>query len=73
MIGGLVDCIGIKSSRVQAVQLVNAGAGYTLSPGVVFIGGGGSGAAKRAGTAHHFLSDGCAWYSSALCFLHQRI
>lgn len=44
MIDGLVDCVGIKSARVQGVQIVNAGAGYTVAPNVVFIGGGGSGA-----------------------------
>lgn len=49
MISGLVDCIGIKSSRIQAVQLANAGAGYTLSPGVVFVGGGGFGAIATTG------------------------
>ena len=49
MISGLVDCIGIKSSKIQAVNLANAGAGYTLAPGVVFIGGGGSGAIATTG------------------------
>lgn len=45
LITGLVDCVGIKSSKVQGVELTNPGAGYTLAPNIVFIGGGGSGAA----------------------------
>jgi hypothetical protein len=45
MITGLVDCVGIKSARVQGVELVNPGSGYTTAPNIVFIGGGGSGAA----------------------------
>lgn len=45
LITGLVDCVGIKSAKVQGVELVNPGAGYTLAPNIVFIGGGGSGAA----------------------------
>ena len=48
MISSLVDCVGIKSSRVQGVELVNPGAGYTLAPNVVFVGGGGSGAAATS-------------------------
>jgi hypothetical protein len=48
MISNLVDCVGIKSSRVQGVELVNPGAGYTLAPNVVFVGGGGSGAAATS-------------------------
>jgi hypothetical protein len=48
MISNLVDCIGIKSSRIQGVQLTNPGAGYTLAPNIVFIGGGGSGAAATS-------------------------
>jgi hypothetical protein len=48
MINGLVDCVGIKSSRVQGVELVRTGIGYTLAPNVVFIGGGGSGAAATS-------------------------
>jgi hypothetical protein len=48
MINSLVDCVGIKSSRVQGVELVNPGAGYTLAPNIVFVGGGGSGAAATS-------------------------
>lgn len=45
MIGNLVGCDGTPSLKVQGVQLVNAGSGYTSAPGVVFVGGGGVGAA----------------------------
>ena len=52
MIGGIVVCTdntnpSLKS--VQSVRLTNAGAGYTVAPGIRFIGGGGSGAAAVAG------------------------
>ncbi len=52
MIGGIVVCTdntnpSLKS--VQSVRLTNAGAGYTVNPGIRFIGGGGSGAAAVAG------------------------
>lgn len=46
MIGDLVDCTGDKSdSKVQGVEIVNAGSGYTVAPAVAFFGGGGAGAA----------------------------
>jgi hypothetical protein len=47
LLSGIVDlCEGdINLSRVQGVQLINAGAGYTTNPKVTFLGGGGSGAA----------------------------
>jgi hypothetical protein len=48
MIGGLIDCNGTTSLKVQGVELSNAGSGYTTSPSIVFIGGGGSGAAATA-------------------------
>jgi hypothetical protein len=48
MIGNLVDCKGTTSLKVQGVELVNSGSGYTSTPSVVFIGGGGSGAAATA-------------------------
>jgi hypothetical protein len=48
MIGNIVDCNGTTSLKVQGVELVNPGSGYTTSPGVVFIGGGGSGAAATS-------------------------
>ena len=48
MIGGIVVCndsANPKARSVQAVDIVNPGAGYTVAPGVRFIGGGGAGAA----------------------------
>ena len=49
MIGDLVDCTGDKSdSKVQGVEIVNAGSGYTVAPAVAFFGGGGAGAAATA-------------------------
>ena len=49
MIGDLVDCTGDKAdSKVQGVEIVNAGYGYTEPPSVAFFGGGGAGAAATA-------------------------
>jgi hypothetical protein len=51
MIGGVVACndnVNPSAKSVQAVQIINAGAGYTVVPGIRFIGGGGSGAAATA-------------------------
>jgi hypothetical protein len=48
MIGNIIDCNGTTSLKVQGVELVNAGSGYTVAPNVVFIGGGGSGAAATS-------------------------
>ena len=48
MIGGIIVCndsANPKSRSVQAVDIVNPGAGYTIAPGIRFIGGGGAGAA----------------------------
>lgn len=48
MIAGLVDCNGTTSSKVQRVDIVNSGYGYTTPPSVAFFGGGGAGAAATA-------------------------
>jgi hypothetical protein len=51
MIGGVVVCndnVNPQAKSVQRVLLTNAGYGYTTTPGVRFIGGGGSGAAATA-------------------------
>ena len=49
MIRDLVDCTGDKAdSKVQCVEVVNAGYGYTVAPSVAFFGGGGAGAAATA-------------------------
>lgn len=47
MIGGIVVCndnTNPSAQSVQSVEITNAGYGYTTSPGVRFIGGGGNGA-----------------------------
>jgi len=48
MISGIVDCEGLLSDRVQAVQITNSGYGYTVAPNVSFVGGGGNGATATA-------------------------
>ena len=51
MIGGIVVCndnVNPVAKSVQSVELINPGYGYTQTPGVRFIGGGGSGAAATA-------------------------
>jgi hypothetical protein len=48
MISGLVDCNGTTSSKVQRVDIINSGYGYTTPPSVAFFGGGGVGAAATA-------------------------
>lgn len=51
MIGGIVVCnsnVNPQAKSVQRVQLTNAGYGYTVAPGVRFIGGGGRGATATA-------------------------
>lgn len=48
MIGNLVDCNGTSSLKVQGVELVNPGYGYTVAPSIVFLNGGGAGAAATA-------------------------
>lgn len=56
MIGGVVVCndnTNPSAQSVQSVEIVNPGYGYTTTPGVRFIGGGGNGA-----TATATLGDG---------------
>lgn len=50
MISGIVDLCESDPNlfRVQAIQLTNAGSGYTVPPKVTFVGGGGSGAKAEA-------------------------
>jgi hypothetical protein len=51
MIDGIVVCndnVNPQNKSVQSVLLINPGFGYTVTPGVRFIGGGGSGAAATA-------------------------
>ena len=56
MIGGIVVCndnTNPSAQSVQSVDITNAGYGYTVTPGVRFIGGGGNGA-----TANAVIGDG---------------
>jgi hypothetical protein len=55
MISGITDLCGPDPDklRVQAVNIVNSGFGYTVSPSVAFTGGNGSGAEAMA-----FIGDG---------------
>ena len=48
MIDNLIDCNGTSSLKVQGVEVVNSGYGYTVAPAIAFIGGGGSGVAATA-------------------------
>jgi hypothetical protein len=51
MISGIVVCndnISPKAKSIQTVLVTNTGYGYTTTPGVRFIGGGGSGASATA-------------------------
>jgi hypothetical protein len=52
MISGTVDCEGLVSNKVQAVQITNSGYGYTVAPKVSFVGGGGNGATATAEIAN---------------------
>ena len=46
MISGLVDCYGSTADdKVQGVEIINPGFGYTVAPGISFVGGGGAGVA----------------------------
>jgi hypothetical protein len=48
IIDSIVDCNGTTSNKIQGVELINPGFGYTVAPGIVFVGGGGVGAAATA-------------------------
>ena len=50
MIGGIVDLCGPNPDkfRVQAVNIINSGFGYTVAPSVIFNGGGGKDASALA-------------------------
>ena len=51
MIGGIVVCndnTNPSAQSVQSVEIINPGYGYTTTPGVRFIGGGGNGAKATA-------------------------
>jgi hypothetical protein len=42
MISDIIDCNGVTSNKVQGVLITNSGLGYTVTPSISFIGGGGS-------------------------------
>jgi len=71
MIGGLIDCYGSKESlKVQGVEVINPGYGYTTPPAVAFIGGGGAGAAATATIGNGIIgivtiTNGGSGYSTA--------
>lgn len=48
MIGGIIDCNGTSALKVQGVEIINPGYGYTVAPSVLFFGGGGAGAAATS-------------------------
>jgi hypothetical protein len=44
LIGDLVDCNGLTENfKVQGIELINPGCGYTVAPSIVVVGGGGAG------------------------------
>lgn len=70
LISGIINCDGTEiGSKVQGVQIVNPGYGYTANPGVVFIGGGGSGAAATTKISNNAvgiitITDGGSGYTT---------
>ena len=82
MIGGIVACndnVNPTAKSVQAVEIINAGFGYTVAPGVRFIGGGGSGASATAtigsgiiGTVN-IISSGSGYANSPLVTFTNEI
>jgi hypothetical protein len=82
MIGGVVACndnVNPLAKSVQAVEIINAGFGYTVTPGVKFIGGGGSGASATATIgsgiigAVNVTSSGSGYSSSPLVSFTNEI
>ena len=71
MISGLSACDGTQlGDKIQGVQLRNSGRGYTVAPGVAFVGGKGVGAAATTIIADGVvgiatISDGGNGYTSA--------
>ena len=53
MIDDIVDYDGVKSSKIQRIDIINPGSGYTVAPDIVVVGGGGAGFAATA-----TISDG---------------
>lgn len=48
IIDGIVDCNGTISSKVQSIEIINPGYGYTVAPSILLFDGGGVGAAATA-------------------------
>ena len=70
MISDIVDCNGSVSDKVQGVEIVNSGYGYTIAPSISFIGGGGSGAEAITEIANGIvgiitITNGGSGYSSS--------
>jgi len=70
MISGIIDCNGTTTDKIQGVELTNSGYGYTVAPGVAFIGGGGVGAAATTEIANGIIgiitiTNGGSGYSLA--------
>jgi len=73
MISGIVVCTDSanpNTQSVQSVQIINPGAGYTATPKIKFIGGGGSGAAATATLGDGIVgiitvTDGGSGYSTS--------
>jgi len=72
MIEGLVNCYGVTDAKkVQGVEIINPGYGYTVAPGIGFLAGGGAGAAATVGIATTggvgivTVTDGGSGYASA--------
>ena len=70
MISGIIDCNGVTSDKIQGVELVNPGYGYTVAPGVAFISGGGVGAAATTEIADGIIgvvtiTNGGSGYTSS--------
>jgi hypothetical protein len=69
MISGIIDCNGIISDKIQGVEIINPGYGYSVAPGVSFVGGGGVGAAATTEIANGIIgiitiTNGGSGYSS---------
>ena len=81
MIGGIVVCndnINPKAKSVQSVDIINPGYGYTVTPGVRFIGGGGSGAAATATLGYGMvgfvtITNGGSGYSTSPKVIFERV
>ena len=70
MISDIVDCNGTISDKVQGVEIINSGYGYTVAPSISFIGGGGSGAEAITEIANGIvgiitITNGGSGYTSA--------